>query len=550
MRLFDENPQIKHSSRLMHPMKLLCAGVALGIATIAAAQTATPPARPPGAPPPANPAASTDTNQPATVLREQNHKTRVLSLQDCISLALQHNLDIQIQRYNPEIDQYALRALYSAYDPTFSFSATKSYNASPGSLVITTNGTFIGAGTERESDAYTPDLKGLLPSGLTYELNGTWSRNSIRSSGLSSWEQPTWGSDPVLTLDQPLLKNFWIDNSRLQIRLNKATLKISEEALRLQIMSSVTAVKTAYFNLLYARGNVDANATALKLARQLVAENQKRVEVGTLAPLDEKQSESQAAASLAALQAGEQSLLVQENTLKSLLTDNYPEWADTIPVPSEQLAAVPVQLDLQESWRRAVEQRPELVESRLNVEKQRVTTVYTMNQLFPQLDVIGSYGRNAFNSSLDANFNDLRAGANSAYSWGATVSIPLGNVGARNNHKAAKITLKQLLLELKQQEQGILVQVDNDVGNVRSTLQQVDATRAARIYAEDALAAERLKLEQGKSTSFIVLQLISNLTTARVSEIQALANYNIAVAQLSFDTGNTLKDSKIDFKAR
>jgi outer membrane protein len=542
MRLFDEWGRIKHSSRLMHPMKFLCALPALCLALNAAAQQ----------PPTATPAAGTTTatNQSATVLRDLTRKTRVLSLPDCISLALQHNFDIQIQRYNPQIEQYALRSLYGAYDPTLTLTAAKSYNGSPGGLVSTTNGTFIATGTERESDTYTPDLKGVLPSGLTYELNGSWSRNSVRPAGFDSWLPPTWSADPGITLDQPLLKNFWIDNTRLQIRLNKAALKISEQALRLQIMTTVTAVKTAYYNLLYARGNIDANATALKLAQQLVSENQKRVEVGSLAPLDEKQSESQAAASLAALQAGEQALLVNENTLKNLLTDSYAEWADVSPVPSEQLVAVPQQLDLQESWRRAVVQRPELIEAKLNVEKQNITLKYTFNQMFPQLDVTGSYGRNAFNTSLDNSFTDLRTGANSFYSYGAYVSIPLGNTGARNNHTSAKLTLKQLLLQMKQQEQTILVQVDNDVGQVRSTLQQVDATRAARVYAEDALAAERLKLEKGKSTSFIVLQLISTLTTARVNEVQALANYNIAVAQLSLDTGNTFEDNRIDMKGK
>ncbi len=533
MRLFDEFRRIKHPSRLMHPLRLLAVLASSAALTAAAEQ-----------PPPVNAA----TNQPAALLGEQSRKTRMLSLQDCITLALEHNFDIQIQRYNPLIDQYALRSLYGAYDPTLTLTAQKTYNGSPGSLVNTTNGIQPQVGNEREADNYTPDLKGVLPSGLTYELNGTWSRNSFRSSDANVWPPPLWSAGPGITLDQPLLKNFWTDNTRLQIRLNKAALKISEEVLRLQIMTTVTTVKTAYFNLLYARGNVDANATALQLAQQLVAENQKRVEVGSLAPLDEKQSESQAAASLAALQAGQQALLTQENVLKNLITENYMEWTDVTPIPSEQLTAIPQRPERQESWRRAVAQRPELVEAKLNVEKQNVTLKYTFNQLFPQLDVTGSYGRNAFDTTLDANFTDLRTGANSFYSYGAYVSIPLGNTGARNNYKAAKVTLKQLLLQLKQQEQTILVQVDNDVGNVRSTLQQVDATRAARVYAEDALAAERIKLEKGKSTSFIVLQLISTLTTARVNEVQALANYNNALAQLSLDTGNTLQDNRIDLK--
>ncbi len=397
----------------------------------------------------------------------------------------------------------------------------------------------------------------MLPFGTTYDLTGTLRRNSsfiFATNGNSHYGPPVWDASdpgPGISLTQPLLRNFWTDKTRLTIQLNKQTLRISEQALRLQIMTSITAVKSAYYNLLYARGNVDANATAYKLAEQLVSENIKRVQVGALAPLDEKQSESQAAASLAAMQAAEQARVVQENTLKNLLTDNYSEWSGTTLLPSEELIAVPQELNLQESWRRAVTQRPELAEAKLNVEKQNITLKYDLNQIFPELDVVGSYGRNAISENLGDALSDLRQGDHSYYSYGAFVSIPLGgNYTARNQHKADKVTLKQLLLSLKQTEQTILVEVDNDVGSVRSTLQQVNATHDARVYAEDALAAERKKLENGKSTSFIVLQLISNLTTAKVNEVQALANYNIAVAQLSLDEGGTLDDNHIDWKVK
>jgi outer membrane protein len=489
-----------------------------------------------------------DTNQPP-------RKERILSLQDCIQLALQHNLDIEIQRYNPIIGQYNLYVSYDAYEPVFSFTASKSYNASAGFLQTTTNGTQVPTpGFQSEQNNYTPDIKGSLPTGLTYELSGTWSRTSTWNApgtGEGFWLPPAWSSDPGITLDQPLLKNFWIDQTRLTIQLNKVALQTSEQSLRLQIMQSISSVKNAYYNLLFARGNVDANATAFQLAEQLAANNKKQVEIGTLAPLDEKQAESQAAASLAALQAARQALVVQENTLKNLLTDNYMSWVDVSPKPSDELTAVPLPLDRQTSWRRALVERPELVQAQLSAKKQGIQVKYDLNQVFPQLDLTGSYGRNAFDTTVDNNFRDLDNGNTPFYSYGAIFSIPLGgSLGARNNYHAAKVTLKQVQLQLKQEEQTILVAVDNDVGQVESTLEQVNSTHAARLYAEDALKAEQTKLENGKSTSFNVLQLISNLTTARVNEIQALANYNIAVVQLSLDQGSTIEDNHINLKVK
>jgi outer membrane protein len=490
-----------------------------------------------------------DTNQPP-------RKERILSLQDCIQLALQHNLDIQIQRYNPSISQYTLDVSYDAYEPVLTVSASHDYNASAGFLQTTTNGTQVPSpGFQSEENNYTPEIKGSLPTGLTYNMSGTWSRTSTWSvpNGTPGgyWLSPAWSSGPGITLDQPLLRNFWIDQTRLTIQLNKVALQTSEQAVRLQIMQSITAVKNAYYNLLFSRGNIDANTTAFQLAEQLAANNKKQVEIGTLAPLDEKQAESQAAASLAALQAARQALVVQENTLKNLLTDNYMAWVDVSPKPSDELAAVPQLLDRQTSWRRALVERPELVQAQLNAKKQGIQVKYDLNQIFPQVDLTGSYGRNAFSTNVGDNFRDLDHGDTPFYSYGLIFSIPLGgSLGARNTYHGAKESLRQVQLQLKQEEQTILVAVDNDVGQVESTLEQVNSTHAARLYAEDALKAEQTKLENGKSTSFNVLQLISNLTTARVNEIQALANYNIAITQLSLDRGSTIEDNHIDLKVK
>jgi HAE1 family hydrophobic/amphiphilic exporter-1 len=515
---------------------LICAS-----ALAAGAQTPTP-AQPaePATPSAANPLA------PATI----NRKIRSLTIEECIRLALEHNLDIQIQRYNPMIDNFAVNINYGAYEPTFNFTGTKNYNDSPGNL--DTKSGLQNPPHAFELDNYNPEIKGILPTGLSYDLTGSLNRQSSQNPNPpSQYLPPTWNGSPLINLSQPLLKNFWIDSTRLQIQLSKSKLKIDEAALRLQIMTSVTAVKSAYYNLLYTRGNVEANATAYKLAEQLVNENLTRVKVGALAPLDEKQSESQAAASLAAMQAAEQSQAVQEHTLENLLTDNYSEWADTTLLPAEQLVAVPEQLNLQESWRRAVTQRPDLVEAKQRAEQQNITLKYDFNQLFPSLNVLGSYGRNATATSFNGALGQIQDGNYSTYSYGVQMSIPLGgNYSGRNQYKSDKATLKQLLLSLKQTEQNIVVAVDNDVGSVRSTLQQVYATRDARVYAEDALQAERTKLENGKSTSFIVLQLISALTTAKVNEVQALANYNIAVSQLALDEGSTLEANHIDLKVK
>ena len=130
------------------------------------------------------------------------------------------------------------------------------------------------------------------------------------------------------------------------------------------------------------------------------------------------------------------------------------------------------------------------------------------------------------------------------------MSIPLGNTVARNSHKSAKTTREQMALGYKQTEQDALIKIENTVASGRTSLERTEATRQAALYAEDALKAEQKKLDSGKSTSFIVLDLQSKLTAARSAEIRALADYNIALAAIALEEGSTLDRRGVTLKVK
>lgn len=505
---------------------------------------------------------------------------RALSLQDCIQIALEHNLDVQIQRINPELARYALGVSYGDYDPNFGFSGNHSHDLSPGG--VDDQGRFFG-GVESETDRLSSSLQGLLPWGLTYNIGGTIADRSgtqpgfapdfssptlitnsftdiatgnvisYRSTnfGVTSIRVPfetTSGNVGALSLRQPLLRNFWIDSTRLQIFLNKQNIKISELDLKLQVITTVTDVEQAYFDLMHAEESVKVQQQALDLAERLVAENRRRVEVGALAPLDSKQAESQAASARADLLAAQSSRDTQERVLKNLLSDNYNVWESVTIQPSDALLAIPQQFNLQESWRIGLEQRPDLLSAKLSLEKQGYVVRYQKNQLFPQLDLVGSYGYNASSTEYSGALNQISSADNPFYTVGAQLTIPLGNRSARNSFKSAKATREQIALQLKQLQQTTLILIENAMAVAETSFQRVDATRQARQYAESALEAEQTKLEKGKSTTFVVLQLQKDLTDARSAEIRALADYNIALARLALNEGSTLDRRRINLQ--
>jgi outer membrane protein len=470
--------------------------------------------------------------------------TRAMSLQDCIQEALAHNLDVQIQRINPQISLYDLNAAYGGFDPTFSFSGQHDYNVSPGGF---TSQQIPIPATTSKADRFNSSLAGTLPVGLQYNLSGNISDTTFSQTTNST--QSGVGSVGV-TLTQPLLKNFWIDNTRLTIRVAKNRLKFSEQGLRLQIITSVTAVENAYYELIYAQDNVQVQQEALDLAQTQLDQDKQRVQIGTLAQLSVQSDESQVASSKANLIAAQNTLSIDQNTLKTLLTDTYAEWRGTNVQPTATLEA-PLQLfNLQDSWSKGMTERPDLLQARLNVEQQGIQLKFSFNQLFPELDLIGSYGYNGAAQGFDGTLNQISQRNAPFYSYGAQISVPLSSTGPRNQYKTAKATLQQVVLQLKQFEQNVMVQIDNAVKQAQSSYESVDATRQARIYAEAALDAEQKTYAVGKATTFEVLQFQNTLTAARGQEIRALANYEEALANLSEQEGSTLERDKIDIEAK
>ena len=473
---------------------------------------------------------------------------RPMSLQDCFAASLSNNFDVRIERINPQISQFNLNSAYGGYDPQFSFGGTHGYNKSGGYY----NGNQYILPTEQKNNTFTPDLSGGTPWGMTYDLYGRLSQYHV-SKGINTnslLTQDTSDGQVGLTLTQPLLKNFWIDNNRLTILVAKNQLKYSEQVLRGQLITTLTAVENAYYELIYARENVNVQQEAQTLAQTQLDQDQQRVQVGSLAPLNLQQDQAQVAQSRANLIAAQNTYSVDQNALKNLLTDNYSQWHDVDLEPTATLEAVRQFFDVQDSWSKGMTERPDLQQAKLNVERQGIQLKYYHNQLFPEVDLVGTYGFTGSGNEYNDSLNQINDYSSPFYSYGGKITMPLSNVSARNQLKAGKATEKQLLLQLKQLEQNVMVDIDNAVKQAQSAWESADATRQARIYAQAALDAEQKNYAVGKSTTFTVLQLQNNLTSARSQEIRALANYNQALANLAAAEGSTLQRQHLDIEAK
>jgi outer membrane protein TolC len=289
---------------------------------------------------------------------------------------------------------------------------------------------------------------------------------------------------------------------------------------------------------------------ALDLAQTQLDQDRQRVEVGSLAPLDVQQDEAQVAQSHANLIAAQFTQQTDENALKNLITDNYLAWEGVALKPTATLEAVRQLFDVQDSWSKGMAARPDLLQAKVTLEQQGIQLKYDFNQLFPQLDVTGSYGFNGNGVQFSDAFGQINEGSSPYYTYGGKMTMPLANLGPRSAYKSDKAVQQQDVLKLKQLEQNVMVEIDNAVKQAQSAWESVDATKQARVYAEAALDAEQKKYSVGKSTTFTVLQLQNNLTSARSAEIRALANYQEALTNLAQQEGTTLERRSVDVTAK
>jgi len=469
----------------------------------------------------------------------------------CIRTALERNLDLQMERLSREEAELDVAVAYGAYDPTLSVSVGREHSETEGQSAGTADGALETMRTERDDDTVSASIGGKIgPGGGTYELaarNG----DSSGSRGGNPFDSNT-GRIGV-TLKQPLLKGFKTDETRYRIATAKVQSQESALALEQEVQRLLGDVEKAWYALMAAKESREVQVEAVRLSEQLLSDNRRKVKIGTMSALDEKQAESQAASARADLAAAEQSIVKAENTLKSLVwNDLRSVWAEELPVTGAlaEPAADATAPDAGAAMDVALASRPDLRSARLALERQGYAVDLYRNQRLPALDLVAGGGWQASDEDSAGDVWSTISDADEPY-WnvGVTLSIPLGNRTAKTRYLQSQATAERMRLQVRRQEENAMAEVVNASAEVRSCLLRVEATRDAAEYAEAALEAEQRKLDQGRSTSFVVLQLQKNLTDARRAKTSALADYHKSLVDFALAEGTMLERHGLEMGA-
>ena len=477
---------------------------------------------------------------PPSALQPAGRLVRHLSVDEAVTLALEQNLDLRVERLNPLIQDLSIAQARSVYAPTLSTTLLTNNRNSPSISIF--DGGEIKVTDRVLSDSV--DVVQELPwAGGRYSMS--WDGSHRRTTNVFTSFNPVLRSNLNLAYTQPLLRNLGIDGPRLQIAITRVNREISNIELRRAIVQTQRNVRYAYWGLVFAQSFLEVQRQSLELAEESLRNNRTRVEVGTIAPIDIVEAESEVARNEESVIIAEADVDRAEDQLRILIFD--PDVSDFWSIqlqPSDSPILQARTIDVNAAVRYALDNRTDLDTLDKNIQNTDTDIRFYRNQRLPDVNLQVNYSLSGVGgteflrgegflgpitgteqTSFGSALGDIFSNDFPNWTVGVTVAYPLGTSAAKANLQRARLERTQADVTRRSLEVRIAADVRNAGRNVATNLQRVDATESARQLAERRLEAEQRRLEVGLSTSFLVFQAQRDLGAARNRYLRAILDY-------------------------
>jgi HAE1 family hydrophobic/amphiphilic exporter-1 len=519
---------------------------------------------------------------------------RKITLQEVVDLTLANDRDLAVSRILLDEAIYNIKGARGYYDPVLAARADDQKSVSPAASSL--SGGPNGKLTQKQLDL-TPSLSGSSPwLGSTYEFDLSTSRVKSDNQFLSL--NPQYPSSIGVKLVQPLWRGLRYDDNRHRLQVAAQNRSLSAEQLRQRVIEIVTQAVQAYWELDYARRNLAVQIEAVRLAEEQFASNRRQAEQGLLARIDVVAAQTQMATFRQNVFIAQEALTRAENALRQMISPNRGDLIWGMEMIPETAAPANIAVpDVAIATKQALAARPELKQSDLSIEINKLDTRLNWELAKPRIDALanasltglsglpvsqasnpitGAFGGliNQLNelsllagvppldtslfgsSSVPPNlvggygqsWRNIGAGTFPTVQIALQFSFPIRNRTAEANAAIAMAEGKRLRALRDQLEMLIEADVRNALQTASSAQARYAASILARQSAEEQYASEERQFQSGTSTVFLVLQRQTDLITARTREVRALADLAVAAANLDRATASTLDTLRISMK--
>lgn len=410
---------------------------------------------------------------------------------------------------------------------------------------------FVSRGEETtlviESDVtrYEATVSGKIPWGTQYEVKLEVNEEESTFSNFES----EYSGGLTLTVKQPLLKGRGPKANLARIRIAKNNREVAENQLYSQIMTGVSDVVKAYWDLVGAEQQLEVREKSLENAQRLLDINQRRLDIGTAAGLEVVQAKASVAQRTSDVISARTQVLNAEDRLKLLLglKDND-QFSHKRIVPADRPEVVELDLDETASVNRALENRPEIKNAHLEIDSAELERYRAANDMQMQLDVQGSVFQGARGEKAGTVFDGITERDDNSYSLQVTGSIPITNRQGRGAYEKALQSKRQSQQRMHKTMDEIVISVRNAIRAAASSRIIAESSGQARALQETNVAAEEKRLKLGATTSFEVLRVQEDLANARAQEVQAIVDLEKALVDLQVAEGTILGAMGVEYE--
>jgi HAE1 family hydrophobic/amphiphilic exporter-1 len=484
-----------------------------------------------------------------------------LSLRDAIRLALTNNLDLEIENYNEDLNRMRVFGTKGYYDPVLSFSLGWNSTKRPNTSVLDA-GARVPTSIFKRWVFDTQFTQNVVGGG---NFSATFNNDRFTTNSAYTYINPQYGSDLAFTFTQPLMRGFLQTQTERQLKIYNLDTKISDSQFKQRVSEIIQQVQNQYWELEFTIQNFEARRRSLELAIVQYKNNQKRVDIGVMAPIEITSSRAEVATREQDMIQSEVQIINAQNALKNLLAPDPKDslWSLTL-LPTEEPKMVDITVSLDDAIQTALNRRPELEQLTLQMEQSGVNREYYKSQGKPAVNLrfgltsTGTSGTVLGSEAIDTTGdgvpdtiitgvpqpdNPFYGGFGNAFSQvgkfsylnyvaAVDVEIPLRNRSVESQLAQVAITERQLQSRTKSAQQLIMVDVRNAYEQIATRKKGLESARVARQLTQEQLDGENKRFEAGLSTNFEVLRYQRDLADAQVQELRAMVDYQVALVAL------------------
>jgi outer membrane protein TolC len=502
-----------------------------------------------------------------------------LSLGDAIQMALRNNLEVEFDKVAVGVEQARTRFAAGVYDPIFRLELSRESLQRPDitsnlttaesllqqaqilAIEENTRAIQIATGQEvspfstlpqgrvvvfdQDADRFESSLGFRTPLGTQFAFVARESKIRSTFDGDTRTITPFYQAFGGIEVRQPLLKDFGPAANLFDLRTSRVNERVAALNWEKSLSESIAQVISTYIDMIFAESDMRTKREAIDADTKLAQQNQRRLELGFMSPIDVQQARAQISLDHEQLIQAKNLFMERQLALRRLITKESTGGAPIVFKPVKMPALVSPESKRDNLLVTAFRKRPDYNAAVTEAEKQDLRLRFARNQLWPSLDLVGTYGYNGLAGHWESARDAAQSSQAPQWTFGVQFSMPLGSVQPRAQLDVVRGLKEQALLRIKQSELTVTVDVDTALSRIEMSRQRLETARNTRELNEEAVRIAYRRLEEGQLSSFDLIEQQRKLYDAKSRELGARAELDRAIVGLWAATGTVLENTGV-----